>query len=147
MITLALPLTLVIFAVALLLVRGRGMEAACPRCGGQMHVVASPQPPHGAYGICACTQCAYTSTRVHGVDSPLAYCPACRQRSLQVRTHRVPGLTVSVAVDEHCHLCGHEADFTVGTHAAPGAHAASGKVLPFRRRGNDDTNNDAAPKP
>ncbi|MCB9663354.1 MAG: hypothetical protein H6732_04520 [Alphaproteobacteria bacterium] len=131
--------TVGVYALASVTWRGRGAHRRCPTCRVPYVVVAhAGEGDNATYDVLACPQCANTVTLVHGAQSHLAYCPACRNRALETPSVRLPGEPPQVEVREHCHLCGFQRTFTVG--AQPGM----GKVLPFptarprRRAGNHD---------
>jgi hypothetical protein len=87
--------------------------ARCPNCEVPYIELAPPADDSGSqrtYAVLACPQCTNTSTRVHGTPSRFAYCPSCRQRTLETPTRRLPpdlDAPLAVEVEERCHLCGH----------------------------------------
>lgn len=159
--------------IALAAWRGRLVAVAlagaeCPDCRvpfvalrrPTLHPASGPRLAEGSsegdvsealWEVGACPGCDRVVTTVNGLPSPLADCPACRQRSLVVYAERVDG---SVVVDEWCDLCGRRSRTTLDDAPAPrrpehppagldpqGPSARvdpdptprPGRVLPFRR--------------
>ncbi len=123
-------------------------ERECP--GGHGPLVALTTGPHRSYEVFACTQCDFVETTVHGARSPLAYCSACKQRSLLTELARgtAHGLgepvepSDRVTITEHCQLCGHTGllglvvpDLREPTEEVAYDGEAPDNVLPFRSRG------------
>jgi hypothetical protein len=123
-----LILTVLIFAGAVFLVRGRAPERRCPSCELDYELLSQAgEGPNQTYDVLACPQCANTLTCVQGTRSSLAYCPACRNRALDTPSVRLPGDGIRVQVREHCHLCGFRREYTLSN--AP--DRPLGKVIPF----------------
>ncbi|MCA9568907.1 MAG: hypothetical protein KC656_13755 [Myxococcales bacterium] len=127
--------TVVLFAGSMLYARARPFRppAICPSCA--VHMLELPRTLAPApYDILICPHCANTVTRVHGMNSRFAACPACRQRTLETRVQRLPPTPetpIGVAVDELCHVCGHQDHVVLPPEGVP---AGKGKVIPFPRR-------------
>ncbi len=84
--------------------------ARCPNCEVAYLELVEAGEPARSYAVLACPQCTNTSTRVHGSPSRFAYCPSCRQRTLETPTRRLPpdiDAPLAVEVEERCHVCGH----------------------------------------
>jgi DNA-directed RNA polymerase subunit RPC12/RpoP len=161
----ALAVLAILALVALALFRGRLVSIAlaaseCPDCRVPFVRVRADErvPPdermhpdeHGAarssseagdppWEVYACPQCERVVTAVGAMPSPVAECPACRQRSLVVYAERAEG---GIVVDEWCDLCARRARTVVAVAAAseapkPPAESPSrmGRVLPFRKEG------------
>ncbi len=128
------------WGVLLLLVatlqRGRGEAVVatghCPSCYEEL-VHLAPDPavqPRRTWEVVACPQCEVASTVVQGVPGRAAWCPACRQRALELQVTRLEGTSrspVRIEVTERCHLCNHEAQVLV----EQGTTARAGRVIPF----------------
>jgi DNA-directed RNA polymerase subunit RPC12/RpoP len=148
----ALAVLAILALVALALFRGRLVSIAlaaseCPDCRvpfvrvraeaqGAGRSSEGSDPPWEVY---ACPQCERVVTAVGAMPSPVAECPACRQRSLVVYAERAEG---GIVVDEWCDLCARRARTVVAVSAAsevPKSPAESpsrmGRVLPFRKEG------------
>jgi DNA-directed RNA polymerase subunit RPC12/RpoP len=146
----ALAVLAILALVALALFRGRLVSIAlaaseCPDCRVPfVRVRADPQgrPSEGGdppWEVYACPQCERVVTAVGAMPSPVAECPACRQRSLVVYAERAEG---GIVVDEWCDLCARRARTVVTvspTSETPKSPAESpsrmGRVLPFRKEG------------
>lgn len=105
-------------------------SGVCTQCGAAMEPVTdgpTSDPPR-SYEVVTCAECDDTVVTVHGCRSPHAYCPACRQLSLEVDA-RIGGRVVHL--DEACVLCGHTASLQV---TDTRFEAVRGRVIPFRRR-------------
>ena len=90
----------------------------------------STDPPR-AYEVFACTRCDGATTTVHGLPSSLSYCPACRQRALELRTGRRSDGRVEVR--EACPICGYHGVAVVPEVVEDLPTTGEGKVLPFRK--------------
>lgn len=109
----------------------------CTTCDVDLEPLTDgPGSPTGAphprsYEVFGCPRCAALITTVHGSRSQYAYCPSCRQLSLQL--HATPSGPVAVGtlpraqVHERCGICGFEA-----THAIPEIDGSN--VIPFPGR-------------
>jgi len=103
----------------------------CGQCGGEeiaLTAGVSTDPPR-AYEVFGCTSCSSATTTVHGVPSALSYCPACRQRSLELRTSRRADARVEVS--ESCPICGYAGVAVVPDAVEDLPRRGEGKVLPF----------------
>lgn len=122
-----LPITVAVLTVAFAVWRGRRVHHECPSCQVEYTLVsAAGQGPNQTYDVLACPFCTVTQTRTQGVASSIAWCPACRNRSLQTTSTRIPGDAVRVEVHEECPLCSFDRTFLVG-----GVERPLGKVIPF----------------
>jgi hypothetical protein len=129
MMWLALPVIAAALVAGLTLYRRRPTEPQCPACRVDYEIVsAAGQGPNASYDVLACPFCANTTTRVHGARSAVAWCPACRSRSLQTRGVRLAGEPLQVEMHEHCTECEYERDYVVGE---GGLDRPLGKVIPF----------------
>lgn len=142
------PLILGLLALAFLLwlvlrrpsAEGFSLALTCPACKVALkplaeHVEASDDAER-SYEVFACNSCELAFTAVHGVASAWAYCPMCKQRSLQVQSARLPGPKAGPPVAravEICHLCGFEDSRLLGGQL-PVAEAREGRVIPFPGR-------------
>ncbi len=158
-----LPLTLTIFGAAAWIARGRTPSERCPTCRADWVVLAKPgEADNESYAVLACPTCTNTHTRVQGLGSRWAWCPACKQRALEAHCTRLQPGTLHVRVHETCHLCGHEATFELARPAplapphagratlapqldpliaprpAPAPPERLGKVIPFPKRPRPD---------
>jgi Zn-finger nucleic acid-binding protein len=135
MTALAVIFTILVFAVAGVLYRGMEPVRQCPTCRIDYDVIAEAGAgPNLSYDILACPQCANTATRVHGSHAHLAYCPACRNRSLETASVRTAVQPPVVEIRESCHLCEFQRSYEVrGEEPAPLA-----EVIPFPVRRRDD---------
>ncbi len=125
----AIAAALVAF-VALALWQGRLVTQAltsrdCPLCGEPLEEVTDGPAPDRSYEVLACSKCATIVTTVHGARSRFAYCPSCRQLSLDVHARTSPEAAV-IELREHCTICDFEAD-----RALERVEAHEGKVIPF----------------
>jgi hypothetical protein len=111
-----LPITVAIVTVAMAVWRGRQVHHRCPSCQSEYVLVsAAGQGPNQTYDVLACPFCSVTQTRAQGIASSIAWCPACRNRSLHTTSTRLGGAdAVQVEVQEHCPLCEFERTFVVG---------------------------------
>jgi len=108
-------------------------DHACAQCGGPEVALThgvSTDPPR-AYEVFACTRCDGATTTVHGLPSSLSYCPACRQRALELRTGRRSDGRVEVR--EACPICGYHGVAVVPEVVEDLPTTGEGKVLPFRK--------------
>ncbi len=121
-------------------------DRQCP--GGHGPLVSLPTGEGRSYELFACVHCDFVETTVHGVRSPLAYCPSCKQRALITELARghAHGLTESgappsdrVTVTEHCQLCGHTGLLGLVVpelrEGSDDDEEAPDNVLPFRQKG------------
>ncbi len=131
-------LTVLIFAVAVVAYRGLGPVRQCPTCKVDYEVISETGGMNLTYDVLACPRCSNCATRVHGTHSHLAYCPACRNRSLETPSVRTSLQPPEIEIRENCHLCGFQRTF-----AARGEEPRKiGVVIPFpldRRRKEDDS--------
>lgn len=111
----------------------------CPACRVEMEPLIEGGDPARlvrAYEVLVCPHCTNAATAVMGEPGAFAWCPGCRERSLQtpcIRLPRGPG-GPAVEVHEHCELCGYHETVKI---VQGGAHAPRGLVIPFpteRRR-------------
>lgn len=90
----------------------------CPSCHIPLVPVTTSADggPPLTYEVLACPTCTNAITLVHGNRARYAWCPECRQRTLETPCIRLPdaGGKPRVDVHEHCHLCGHAAIREVG---------------------------------
>lgn len=108
---------------------------ACPDCGAPTHELTdgvSSDPPR-AWQAFACSSCSWAVTTVHGRPSALAYCPACRQRALELSATRLADRRLRV--DEACGICGHRGQHTVPEVVEDLPRTGEGNVIPFRPGG------------
>jgi uncharacterized protein YbaR (Trm112 family) len=114
-------------------------QRRCPSCRVPLAVVADAETttadglPLG-YEVLACPLCTNALTLVHGTRTRYAYCPECRQRTLETPCIRLPDSDDGahrVEIHEHCHLCGYMAVREASD--PPRAPEKRGQVLPFRR--------------
>jgi hypothetical protein len=121
-------LALFIGGAALLYRRARQMERNCPNCHAEYELIsAAGDGPNASYDVLACPFCVNTSTRVHGTQSELAWCPACRNQTLETPSLRLPGEGRRIEVREHCGICEFERSYVVGE----GEIRPLGRVIPF----------------
>lgn len=126
----------VLFVGAMVYTRTRPFDGPpkCPSC--DVPYLELPQgEEHRTYDVLVCTECTNTSTVVFGTASRFAYCPTCRQRTLEMPVRRLapmPDAPLSVEVAEHCHVCGHRDEVVL---PEPGVRIGRGKVIPFPTRG------------
>lgn len=96
------------------------------------------------YEVLVCPRCTNALTNVHGARSRYAFCPECRQRTLETPCIRLPDTADGrrrVEVHENCHLCDHGAVREVADPS--NTPARRGQVLQFpqhrrRRTANDE---------
>jgi len=108
-------------------------ERTCRVCGSSelpLTQGVSTDPPR-AYEVYGCSHCDAATTTVHGVPSALSYCPACRQRSLELGTGR--RRDGRVEVKESCPICGYHGVAVVPEVVHDLPTQGEGKVLPFDR--------------
>lgn len=124
-----LPLAVTLVAAGFLLYRRAATaERRCPNCHATYEVIAAAgSGPNTTYDVLACPMCSNTSTRVQGTRSEQAWCPSCRNRSLETPSLRLPGDGVRVEVREYCGICEFERSYVVGE----GDVRPLGKVIPF----------------
>lgn len=136
----ALSALALVALVALSLWRGRLVSVAlaaseCPDCHVPL-VSVCPEPDKDAsWEIFACPNCDRVVTAVGDLPSPVAECPACKQKSLVIYAERGEE---GIVVDEWCDLCARRARTVVGApiHKTNGdTPSPMGRVLPFRREG------------
>lgn len=124
----------------------------CPSCGlplvslgrqGTELVSTSVDGDPLTYEVLVCPRCTNAVTNVHGARSRYAYCPECRQRTLETPCIRLPDSSDArrrVEVHEACHLCGHLAMREVAD--PPVGPQKRGQVIQFpagrRKHGTDD---------
>lgn len=88
-----------------------GSTPSCPTCEVPFLVLDVPaEPERRTYDVLVCPECTNSVTRVLGARSRFAWCPACRQRTLETPVHRLPPTPerpLAVEVEEHCHVCGY----------------------------------------
>jgi hypothetical protein len=125
------------FVVALVWAwRGRDVgyapERLCPRCEQALVEVPEGGESGRGYELFACAICDFAELTVHGVRSPLGYCPSCRQRSMELVVSRQGAM---LSVSESCGLCGYRDDVEHDLEPSPPLHRSEGKVIPFRRPG------------
>lgn len=105
----------------------------CPSC--QVDYLALPTGDEPLpYDVLVCPECSNTNVVVHGATARFCQCPACRQRTLEVRAQRLPPrpeAPISVGITEHCHLCGHVDELDLPD---PGVKVGRGQVIPFPTR-------------
>lgn len=135
-----LALTLAVFGLVAISYRARARRDRCPTCDSPWaEVCASGEGPNETYDILACTGCSNTATRVHGLTSSLAYCPACKHRSLATLTSRqsTTGRSpkVHVEVQETCHLCGFEHRWVTHQQTDAVDPRPMARVIPFPKPG------------
>lgn len=111
-------------------------QRRCPSC--RVPLVGLAREASGealTYEVLVCPSCTNALTLVHGTRARYAWCPECRQRTLETPCIRLPDADDGrrrVEVHENCHLCGHMAVREVGD--PPTAPAKRGQVIPFPRR-------------
>lgn len=140
MIATVLVAAMVLMGCTMVYTRARpfGGPARCPSC--DVNLVELPSlddegEERRTYDVLVCPHCTNTSTRVLGTRSRFAWCPQCRNRTLEtpvVRLPPTPTAPIAVQVDERCHVCG----FT-DTRVLPeqqGWSPQKGKVIPFPTR-------------
>ncbi|MBX2801385.1 MAG: hypothetical protein KTR31_27150 [Myxococcales bacterium] len=112
----------------------------CPECGGQLQTL-TPGPGAAAgerprsYELRVCASCSHVSTTVHGARSLYAYCPSCRQMSLEV--HAKASGSDRIDVNEQCQICGFQAELDLERRVAtppPDDDDRSNNVIPFPKR-------------
>lgn len=114
----------------------------CPSCGEAMEALTDgPGSEAGAvhprsYEVAACPACHTLVTSIHGARSAFAYCPSCRQLSLELEATWAsePGVDGRPPVDvsERCSICGYTGDVEI-----PGDESHPGRpdnVIPFPQR-------------
>ena len=136
---LAAGVQLLLASLAAIVVVGLAMAGAvwvlrrhrrCPSCNAALVPVESGERPDRTWQALACPRCTTAVTLAHGTRGRFAWCPACRQRSMEVPCLRLPdedGHPV-VEVHERCTLCGYAREVVVGRHSGA---APRGLVLPF----------------
>ncbi len=95
----------------------------CPRCSAELQALtdgpgsAAEDPHPRSYEVFGCPGCATLVTTLHGSRSQHAYCPACRQLSLQLDAEPdgpCPlGVPPRARVRESCAICGFEGEIFV----------------------------------
>ena len=107
-----------------------GRNRDCASCNIPMAPLTEPGAVR-SYEVLVCSQCTNAVTAVHGAPSPLSYCPACRQRSLQTPVLRLPDVDHQPRVEVHecCTLCGYRAVALVPAYLEEAP--PSGKVIQF----------------
>ena len=92
-----------LFVVRRVLKRSLRKRPACPRCDGSLQRILPMDPLH-LYEVLSCSECSAIVTTAQGRGARHTWCPACRQRALELSVN----LTASgLEVNERCHLCGH----------------------------------------
>jgi hypothetical protein len=124
-------------AITLAIVLVTRRQRRCPSCG--VHLVNIAHPGSRAadgttitYEVLVCPSCTNALTLIAGSRQRYAWCPECRQRTLETPCIRLPDTAEGrrrVEVHEHCHLCGHMAVREIGDPAL--APAKRGQVLQF----------------
>ena len=115
-----LLLTVGIFAICGLVIRGRGTSSQCPTCHVDLALVSrAGDGPNHAYDVLACPTCLRPQTRVHGATSRFAYCPACKNRALTLRCQPTDEVTRAMDVHEQCELCGYEREYELAPEPPP----------------------------
>lgn len=113
----------------------------CPTCEAD-YLILEPPDEGGVrrtYDVLVCPECTNAITRVQGTKSRFAWCPACRQRTLETPVRRLPPAPLrplAVEVEEQCHVCGFRATIELpdGPLELP-QPALPDNVIPFRRKG------------
>ncbi len=125
-------------AIPILIVIVMRRQRRCPSCGVNLVTVAQPgsTAADGAqvtYEVLACPSCTNALTLIAGSRQRYAWCPECRQRTLETPCIRLPDTAEGrrrVEVHEHCHLCGHLAVRELGD-AGEAAPSKRGQILHF----------------
>jgi len=96
-------------------------QRKCPSCRVELVSLNPQKTGDGAgplgYEVLVCPRCTNALTLVAGSRSRYAFCPECRQRTLETPCIRIPDGQDGqprVEVHENCQLCGHQAVREVG---------------------------------
>ncbi len=138
-VVIATAIGLVIVAFAVFRLR---QQRRCPSCRVDL-VSLNPMtegkgPGPLGYEVLVCPRCTNALTLVAGSRSRYAFCPECRQRTLETPCIRIPDGPEGqprVEVHENCQLCGHQAVREVGD--VPPTNDKRGQVLQFPIRKKD----------
>jgi uncharacterized protein YbaR (Trm112 family) len=125
---LVLTLTVAIFAISGLVIRGHAAASYCPACRAELQLISGASDgPHRSYDIMSCPACLTPQTRVHGATSRYGYCPACKNRSLSLSCTHEGVEPEAIEVHESCELCSYEHTFEI----APSVTPPQCQIIPF----------------
>ena len=126
-----LAITAWVLSFLVMMLNQRRLSRSCPSCATRLAPLPLAQL-HRSYEVLVCATCTNTVTAVHGARSESAYCPSCRQRSLETPVVRLPNGKHGplVEVHEYCHLCEHQENVVFGRQ-----DDERGRVLEFPKAG------------